>query len=321
MKYANLVFLVILLVLAACSGEAYIRVNNNTPGSILVSINHNADEVLLPGDTTDTYTVSVSRGIVNQIPVTASGEWLSDYNESIAVANGDVVVHRIHPQQADLSFINTSVDSAILRYENTRYPYFAGGDSVRAMHTADGNVILDYEGRYIFTRHEEKSWFPGERRRFELVPDACEIQLNNIHPNRAVYYVFISPSTADTWGEDKLGANTILYPGEGYVWKAEGGVRWDMRIEAGDPHPDSALFAYEFYDTEGCAADFTWIYEFPTIFTPLGMGKLSKTGMADSVVLKAHALQKTFPSGGPVYRIEKIGKKNTGLAKETAIKK
>jgi hypothetical protein len=309
MKYRNILFLALLMFLFACSGEAYIKVTNETPETIMVSVNHRADEVLPPGDTTDTYTISVNRGVLNQIPVSATGEWLSDYNESVAVANGDVVVHRVNPQMADISFVNTSVDSAILRYENTLYHYLDGGDSVRAKHVADGNVDLDYEGRYIFTQHVEKFWFPGNRYRFELVPDACEIQLNNLHDNRAIYYVYISPSDADTWGEDQLGDNTILYPNEAYVWKAEAGKAYDMRVEAGDPHPDSALYVYDFFDEDLCDADITWIYEFPEIFTPVTLSKSTKMTASGLLMRKPQALNKEILREEKALRIEKLGKK------------
>ena len=108
-----------------------------------------------------------------------------------------------------------------------------------------------------------------------MVPNACEIQLNNLHDNRTIYYVYLTQSTNDSWGDDKLG-DDIINPMEGYIWKAEGDVMWDMRVEAGDPHPDSALYVYDFYDVTGCAVDVTHIYQFPTIFSPVAVGKIAK---------------------------------------------
>lgn len=309
MKKWNILLFAVMIILFACSGEAYIKVTNETPGTIMVSVNHRADEVLPPGDTTDTYTVTVNRGVLTQIPVTASGTWLGEYTESIAVANGDAVVHSVNPQMADLTFVNTSVDSAILRYENTLYHYFDGGDSEQGKYVVDGNVDLDYEGRYIFTAHDEEAWFPGETYTYELIPDACEIQLNNLHGNRAIYYVYISPSDADTWGDDRLGDNTILYPGEAFVWKAEAGKAYDMRVEAGDPHPDSALYVYDFFDEEICAADYTWIYEFPEIFTPVTLSKSTKMTASGLLMRKPQALNKELLREEKALRIEKLGKK------------
>lgn len=309
MKKSNILLFAALIFLFACSGEAYIKVTNNTPADILVSVNYNADETLAPGDTTGTYTVTVNRGVLTQIPVSASGAWLGEYTESVAVANGDAVVHSVNPQMADLTFVNTSVDSAILRYENTLYHYFDGGDSKQGKYVVDGSVDLDYEGRYIFTAHDEKAWFPGQTYTYELIPDACEIQLNNLHGNRAIYYVYISPSDADIWGEDRLGDNTILYPGEAYVWKAEAGKIYDMRVEAGDPHPDSALYVYDFFDDEICTADYTWIYEFPSIFTPVTLSKSTKSAASGLSMHKPQALNKQILTEEKAQRIEKVGKK------------
>ncbi|MDZ7822266.1 MAG: hypothetical protein U5N26_10980 [Candidatus Marinimicrobia bacterium] len=108
------------------------------------------------------------------------------------------------------------------------------------------------------------------------------------------------------------GDDAILYPSEAFVWKAEGDIHWDMRVEAGDPHPDSALFVYEFYDTEGCDADYTWIYEFPSIFTLLTSETASKDGPAQADMLKSRSLQKTFLHDIPAVRIKKSAKREAG---------
>jgi hypothetical protein len=313
MKHYVLPILITVLLLFACSGEAYVSASNNTPATIMVSINNMPDQVLAPGDTGDVHTVPVTRGVLNNIPIQASGEWLSEYSSHATVANGERVVHRVHPQRADINIVNTSVDSAycIIGQQGT-YLYFSGYDSLSAKYHVDGSVSLTYEGRYIFGTVIEKAWFPGDSYRFELEPDACEIQLNNIHPNRAVYYVYISPRGVTTWGDDKLG-DDILYPQEAYVWKALGDVQWDMRIEAGDPHPDSALYIYEFYDEDGCPSDYTWVYEFPTIFDPVTVSKSSKTRPYAETIVKSNALNKEVLRQSSV-RIESIGKKEAGLA-------
>ena len=320
MKHYVLPILITALLLFACSGEAYVSASNNTPGTIMVSINNAPDQVLAPGDTSDVHTVAVTRGVLNNIPVQASGEWLSEYSAYAAVASGERVVHRVQPQRADINIVNTSVDSAYcIIVQQCTYLYFSGNDSLQGMYHVDGNVPFTYEGRYIFGTVLEKAWFPGDTYRVELEPDACEIQLNNIHSNRAVYYVYISPSDADTWGDDKLG-DDILYPQEAYVWKALGDIQWDMRIEAGDPHPDSALYIYEFYDEDGCPSDFTWIYEFPTIFDPATVSKSSKTNPPSGMIVKSGVLHKETLRE-PLVRIEKIGKKDAGRANEKALRK
>jgi len=313
MKHYVLPLLITLLLIFACSSEAYISASNNTPGTIMVSVNNKPDQVLAPGDTSDIHTVIVTRGVLNNIPVQANGEWLGEYSTHASVAAGERVVHRIHPQRAEINVVNASRDSAYCAIgQSGTYLYFNGNDSLSNMYTVDGNVSVTYEGRYIFGKMVERSWFPGGAYRFELEPDACEIQLNNIHPNRAIYYVFISPSDVTTWGEDRLG-DDILYPQEAYVWKALGDVQWDIRIEAGDPHPDSALYIYEFYDEEGCDPDYTYVYEFPTIFDPVTISKLSKTSIPSASILKSNALYKDASAVQPAVRIEKIGKKDTAL--------
>ncbi len=320
MKSYLIPVIITLFVLFGCSGEAYIQVNNNTPATIMVSVNDAPDEVLNAGDTTDVYTVRIIKGVINNIPVDASGEWLGDYSKSVSVSDGENVVHRIHPQLADITIVNTSVDSAVCVIEDSQYLYFAGSDSINNKYVVDGDVSFDYEGRYIFSASDDQVWFPGNSYRFELIPDACEIQLNNIHGNRAIYYVFISPGTATEWGEDRLG-DDILNPQEAYVWKVTGDIQWDMRVEAGDTHIDSPLYVYEFYDTEGCESDYTWIYEFPTIFTPVSASSASKISPPLGNMIKSNALNKSTSNVYPDVRIEKIRKTDAGKADMKALRK
>ncbi len=313
--------LLAIFILTGCSGEGYIRVKNETGAEIMVSVNHAADEVLEAGETTGPYPVTLTRGVVNQIPVSASGEWIGEYAESVSLSNGETVEHKVRPQLADISLVNTSADSVYCEMEDRYYIYLAGGGSEHGKYPADGQVTLKYEGPYFFLNTEVLSWFPGNTYTHDFVPDACEIQLDNEHGNRVIYYVYISPGDADTWGGDKLGDDTVLYPSEAFVWKAEGGIHWDMRVEAGDPHPDSALFVYEFYDTEGCDADYTWIYEFPSIFTLLSSETASKDGPAQADMLKSRSLQKTSLHDIPAVRIRKISKREAGKAGVKALRK
>jgi hypothetical protein len=321
MKRYFILFALVLFVIFGCSGEAYIKVANATDAPILVSVNNAADEPLPAGDTTDTYTVTVNRGVINHIPVSATGEWLTNYTESVAISHGETVTHPVRAQLADISIVNTSVDSVYCELENSYYIYLAGGGSANDKYPSDGNITLEYEGPYFFYQSEQMSWFPGYAYTEELVPDACEIELQNNHPSRVVYYVYISPGDADTWGSDRLGDDTVLYPAEAYVWKAEGGVHWDMRIEAGDPHPDSVLYVYEYYDTEGCDADYTWIYDFPAIFSPLASGTASKGAPGNAEMLKSRAFGKGEIREYPQVRIKKISKREAGKAGRKYIRK
>ncbi|MCK4813029.1 MAG: hypothetical protein KAT14_03725, partial [Candidatus Marinimicrobia bacterium] len=161
MKSYLIPVIITLFVLFGCSGEAYIQVNNNTPSTIMVSVNNAPDEVLSSSDTSDVYTVTVMKGVISNIPVDASGEWLGDYSGSVSVSDGESVVHRVHPQLADVTIVNTSVDSAVCVIENSQYLYFAGSDSINNKYIVDGDVSLDYEGRYIFSASDDQPWFPG----------------------------------------------------------------------------------------------------------------------------------------------------------------
>ncbi|MEA2078118.1 MAG: hypothetical protein U9O95_08890 [Candidatus Marinimicrobia bacterium] len=308
------------LLLIGCSGEGYIKVKNNTPTAILTSVNNLADEVILAGDTSQTYTVSVMKGVINSIPVEASGLWVGNYSATVALTDGETVIHHISTQVADITLTNLSVDSATCTIENYTPLFFVGEDSISDKFSVDGDVAVESIGRYKFFLSEDMPWLPGFTYRYEITPDACEIQLNNIHPNYTIYYVFISLSTSDSWGDDQLG-DDILNPQEGYVWKAEGDLQWDMRVEAGDTHIDSPLYVYEFFDTEGCPSDFTWIYEFPTIFTPVAASASSKITGPLNNMMKPGSLNKVSDHVLQPTRIEKIRKVDAGKGSVKALRK
>ena len=387
------------LLLIGCSGEGYIEVINSTPGPIVFSLNNELDETLLSGDTSNTYTISVVKGNVNTVPITATGDWLNNYSANISIADGGSISHRINSQViisyyrinnatdysvyltigdeegiilltagssntysvmsaigesteiqieitgtwvnnlenytllegdtididiesnlAGITLVNTSVDSMSCLVEDNDIEYFTGNDSITNTFVVDGYVEVASVGRYKFLLNESMPWSPVQTYRYELTPDACEIQLNNLHANRAIYYVFISLSTADSWGDDQLG-DDILNPQEGYVWKAAGDVTWDIRVEAGDTHPDSALYAYEFYDTEPSASDITWIYEFPTIFTPVTASSSSKITGPTNNMMKPGSLNKVSDHVLQPSRIEKIRKVDAGKGGLKALRK
>jgi hypothetical protein len=237
------------------------------------------------------------------------------------VTDGATVVHRIHSQLADITVANLSTDSAACVIENYDALFFAGDDNVNDKFAVDGSVVVESAGRYKFFASETMSWLPSFSYRYELVPDACEIQLNNIHANRAIYYVFISLSDASSWGDDQLG-DDILNPQEGYVWKALGDTVYDIRVEAGDTHEDSALFVYEFYDQTVNLSDHTYIYEFPTIFTPVAASASSSkiTGPVNNL-MKPGSLNKISDQVLLPTRIEKIRKVDAGKGGLKALRK
>ncbi len=322
MKSYLIPVLLAFLLLIGCSGEGYIEVENDTPTAILVSVNNLADEVVVAGDTSQTYSVSVVKGVVNNISVEASGEWVGNYSETVALTDGETVVHRIGSQVADLTLTNLSVDSTYCVLEGYDTLFFVGEDSTTAKFTVDANVDIKYAGRYSFLTEETMTWLPGNTYRYELLPNACEIQLNNIHPIWTIYYVYLSRSTDDSWGDDQLG-DEILNSMEGYVWKAEGDIKWDMRVEAAHPHPDSTtMHVYEYYDTDpGCTSDITWIYEFPTIFSEYTASASSKIGGPVTGVMKSNALNKAWNNELKPARIEKIRKVDAGKAGLKALRK
>lgn len=322
MKKRNLILLSLaVILLVSCGGEGYVSVKNDTLSNILVSVNNATDVVVEPGDTSDTYTVALIKGVVNNIPIDATGEWVGNYSGTAALTDGESVVHRISAQVADITLTNLSVDSAMCTLENYAPIYFTGEDSITDKYSVDGDVAVEYGGRYIYDVEESKTWMPGYSYRYELVPNACEIQLNNLHSIYTIYYVYLSRSTDGSWGDDQLG-DDVLETGYGYVWKAEGDVLWDMRIEAGHPHPDSALHVYEYYDTEpGCPSDFTWIYEFPTIFDAASVGKIAKTNVPNNGMMKPASLAKVWDNTLAPARIEKIKKVDAGKAGLKALRK
>ena len=299
--------------------QAYVQAVNLTISPIYISIDDQADVVLNPGDTTDMYSVEVTIGSTSNINIEATGDWIGTYETTVSLTNQDTVVHPINATMANITITNTSIDSAMCLIENNEIAYFEGKDSINAYFMVDGSVETEYGGRYMFLEEETKSWFPSSQYRFELIPNACEIQLNNIHPNRTIYYVYLSQSSDETWGEDDLG-DDMISPMEGYIWKAEGDVMWDMRLEASDPHPDSAMYVYEFYDVSGSASDITHIYEFPTIFSPV-VGKIAKADGGKAIYKKQNSLNKSFVVNPEPVRLEKVRKVRVNNAQTNVLMK
>jgi len=321
MKSYLIPLLIAVILLFGCSGEGYIEVKNETPTAILVSVNNLADEVVLAGDTSQTYSIAVMKGAVNNISVDATGEWVGNYSGTVALTDGATIVHRISAQVADITLTNLSVDSMACVVENYDPLFFVGDDSLSGKFSVDGDVVVESAGRYKFFQTENMTWLPGFSYRYELVPDACEIQLNNLHSNRVIYYVYLSQRTSQSWGDDQLG-DDVINPMEGYVWKAEGDVFWDVRVEASDPHADSAMYVYEYYDVDpGCLSDVTWIYEFPTIFTPVASSTASKIDGPNNNVMKTNSLNKVYDTGLEPARVEKIRKVDAGKAGLKALRK
>lgn len=320
MKKIILPLVLIIFFLFGCSGEGYIKVANSTPAQILVSVNDEPDIVLASGDTSDVYTINIVKGTLTSVSVEATGNWIGEYSHSVTLANGETVLHNITARLANLTIQNGSVDSAMLSIEKYQPLYFAGNDEVTAPFQVDASVDVEYAGRYMFLTKETKSWFPGNAYTYVLEPNACEIRLDNLHPNRAIYYVFLSQSTDESWGEDDLG-DDILYPREAFLWKAEGDVKWDMRVEAGDPHTDSSLFVYEFYDLTGSPSDATYIYEFPNIFTPVPIAKIAKTEGGQASYKKTNSLNKNYEAHPASARLEKLKKVSVNNAESNSLRK
>jgi len=263
------------------------------------------------------YLVKYSGSSVSQY---ISSDWVSLITSYI-LRPEEYKIFNIEPNKANISLINMSVDLMNCTIENNDTQYFVGNDSINNKYFVDGEVVVAVAGRYKFFVDETLNWDPGFSYRYELVPDACEIQLNNIHSNRVIYYVYISQSTDNTWGDDQLG-DDIISPMKGYVWKADGDVLWDVRLEASDPHADSAMYVYEYYDVDpGCVSDITWIYEFPTIFTPVVASASSKIDGPTNNVIKTNSLNKIYDTNLRSARVEKIRKIDAGKADLKALRK
>lgn len=314
-RFYALMLVIALLVLAGCSGEAYIEVKNDTDAQISISVNDQANEVLASGDTSDTYTIKVLNGLVNYVSVDATGSWLSTYSENVAIESGDNITHVVRSNIAELNLVNGSVDSAFLTIDSEAMA-FAGSDSSLVTLAAAGNHAVSYDGRYIFEEVSTETWMPGSSYRFEMLPNACEIEIDNLHSNYVIYYVYLSPSTEQTWGDDRLG-DVTLSPNEGYIWKVEDDIQWDLRIEAGDPHPDSSLHPFEFNDFTARQADATYIYEFPTIFSEVQAAPLAKSQAGQARLKSNGALSKT--KAALDVKIQKVAKKQVALSSSAII--
>lgn len=91
-------------------------------------------------------------------------------------------------------------------------------------------IQVDYGGGYWFFYDywQEVEIKPGKTKTIRIIGDAGEIEIWNDSAYYYIYYVYLSPSSDEYWGEDKLGAD-IISPGESVVWKVSVGD-WDVRV-------------------------------------------------------------------------------------------
>ena len=81
------------------------------------------------------------------------------------------------------------------------------------------------------------------------------------------------------------------------------------------------MFVYEFYDQTVNLSDHTYIYEFPTIFTPVAASASSKITGPLNNMMKPGSLNKVSDHVIQATRIEKIRKVDAGKAGLKALRK
>ncbi len=71
------------------------------------------------------------------------------------------------------------------------------------------------------------------------------VRIVNDTDGYAIYYVYISPASSDSWGKDRMGENEILEPGDSRAFSVQDGmydiklvdedddeyIRWDVNVE------------------------------------------------------------------------------------------
>jgi hypothetical protein len=94
----------------------------------------------------------------------------------------------------------------------------------------DKKVTVDYGGGYWFWYDYTltKTVKPGKTVTVSIIGDAGEIEIWNNSSGFYIYYVWLSPSSDDDWGDDDL--QGIIGPGYSVVWKVTVGD-WDILLE------------------------------------------------------------------------------------------
>ena len=95
----------------------------------------------------------------------------------------------------------------------------------------DKKVTVTYGGGEWFWDNEynvNKTIKPGSTANVEIIGDCGEIMIINDTYETSIWYIYISPSSSSSWGEDLLG-NDILYPGYYISWLVTIGL-WDIKL-------------------------------------------------------------------------------------------
>jgi|AntAceMinimDraft_4_1070372.scaffolds.fasta_scaffold21602_2 hypothetical protein len=125
--------------------------------------------------------------------------------------------------------------------------YIEFNDNKKVPVTASGEWLLNYS--------EEVTVGPGDDVLHEVNSNCGKIAISNTHPTLSIWYVYLSVSTNDSWGDDQLGSD-IIEPDESYEWYASSGYTWDIKIV------DERDSTYEIYGNEILDPEETLSYTF-----------------------------------------------------------
>jgi hypothetical protein len=141
-------------------------------------------------------------------------------------------------QEGTLIIENDSIDGVWYELNDGDIELLSSGESDTYTWELSNNIsnedtkeiVVYYGGGYWFfyNYYVEVEIQAGETETITIIGDAGEIEVWNDSSSFVIMYVYLSPSSDETWGEDDLGLNTIGSGGS-VVWKAESGF-WDVKL-------------------------------------------------------------------------------------------
>ncbi|MEA3499968.1 MAG: hypothetical protein U9R41_02975 [Candidatus Marinimicrobia bacterium] len=163
--------------------------------------------------------------------------------------DGKLTVINKSSEEIDVTIDGASIDDDLSYNEEseTQTWSIAYGDEKNVPITATGYWLLDYSTEVTIS--------PGDDVLHEINSNCGKIQIINSHPTLSIWYVYLSVSTDDDWGDDQLGSD-IIEPNETYAWYASSEYTWDIKIVDGDDN------SYEIYGDEVLDGEETLSYTF-----------------------------------------------------------
>ena len=163
-------------------------------------------------------------------------------------------------EDGKLTVINKSSEEINVTIDGTLYSglSYYGKSKTKTWSIAYGdekNVPITATGDWLLNYSTEVTIAPGDDVLHEINSNCGKIQIINNHSSLSIWYVYLSVSTDDEWGEDDLGSD-IIAPGETYAWYASSGYTWDVKVV------DELDSTYEIYGTENLNPEETINYTF-----------------------------------------------------------